>query len=132
MVAHAVVTCLYAIPHLVALPVDYTDVYYRLVRAEEALHQKSLGLWIQLNIEYALVPSFGWPPLTLSKIVNGSPVSESHHLVEFHLKPVLSHRGHRCLALIECHPREASTIARKIHVTVVICLYVGDTCKVTR
>ncbi len=47
MVAHAVVACLYTIPHDVVLRVDDSDMHQRLFGFEEALHEVGLRLWFQ-------------------------------------------------------------------------------------
>ena len=125
MVAHAVVACLDAVPHLVALLVDDGDMNHRLFGHEHGLHEEGLGLGFQRDVEHTLCPSFRGPSLALAKIVDGTPVSQTNHFVEIHGKEVLAHRCCGGFALVERHPREATAIAGEIHVTVVVGLNVG-------
>ena len=63
--------------------------------------------------------------MRLAKIVYGTPVCQSYDAVEVHSEVVLTHILRRRLALVERHPRVASSVAGEIHVPIVICLNVG-------
>ena len=106
--------------------------HHRLLGLEERAHVISLRLWFEGNIKHALRPSLGRPSLALSEIVDGSPVCQSYHLVEFHSKEVFSHGSHRCLTLVEVHPRESLAVAGEIHIPIIIRLNISHLGKVAR
>ena len=124
MVAHTVVTSLYTVPFNVLLAVDDGDVHQRFFGLEEALHVVSLRFWLQRDVEDTLSPAFVGPSLRLSEVVDCPPVSQSDNLVEVHFEEILSHGGYGSLALVELHPRETASVAREIHITVVVRLHI--------
>ena len=125
MVAHSVVASLHTVPHLVATTVDNGDVNNGFVGLEHASHEICLGLRLKRYVEHALCPTLCGPSLRLAEIVDGSPVGESDDTVEVHLEEVRSHSGHGGLALVERHPREATTIAWEVHIAIVVGLPIG-------
>ena len=71
-----------------------------------------------------MCPSLGRPSLRLAQVVDSSPIGQTDNLVKVHLKVVGPHGSCRCLTLVERHPREAPAVAREVHITIVIGLYV--------
>ena len=99
---------------------------------EQTLHQVGFGLGFQCDVEHPLSPPFGRPPLRFAQVVDSPPISQSYHLVEIHLKEIWTHIADACLTLVERHPRETSSIAREIHIPIIIGLYVCLHGKVAR
>ena len=129
VVAHTIVTRLHIIPHHFILRINHSQVTHRLVR-EETLRIVCLWLWLQRNVEHTLCPSLRWPSLTFAEIVDTTPIAESDDLVQVHREIVLTHRSHTCLALVECHVRVFLTVAREIHIAVVVALNIRNLCQV--
>ena len=131
VVAHAIIASLHTVPHLVALVVDHSDVDHRFLILEETLHVEGFRLGFKRYVKHALCPSLGGPSLTLSEIVDGSPICQSDDLVEVHGEIVLAHSGHSGFTLIELHPRKTSAVTGEIHISVVIGLHIGNHGEVT-
>ena len=125
MVGKTVVARLHTIPHLVATAVDHGDVNKGLVGLEHTLHQVGLGLWFERDVEHALCPALGRPALRFAQIVDGAPVGQADDFVKVHLEEVRPHSCHSGFALIERHPGETASVAREVHVAIVVGLHIG-------
>ena len=91
----------------------------RLLR-EHTLHEVSIRLWLQGDVEHTLVPALHRPSHTLAEIVDGTPISQTDHLVPIHLIEVRSHRSRTCLTLIEGLLWITLHIAREVHIAIVV------------
>ena len=92
---------------------------------KHTLHEISIRLWLERKVEHTLIPSLDRPSHTLAQIIDGTPISQTQHLVTVHLIEVWSHRSHTRLTLIEGLFRITLHITREVHIAIVVGVYLG-------
>ena len=100
--------------------------------SKHALHEISIWLWLKRKVEHTLIPTLDRPSHTLAQVIDGSPISQTQHLVTVHLIEVWSHRSHTRLALIEGLFRITLHITREVHIAIVVGVYLGSHRQISR